>query len=73
MIDWFAQNDDVKTVRHCDAYVWVEYPTADELYQETVKRRTYWSKQYGFSRGGQAKGIAVVWLPAGLTLPSGNP
>jgi hypothetical protein len=60
-IGWFAR-EDLKTLYHCDCYVWVELPCDDPAYMESEWRRAYWIRQFGFSRRDETKGIAVIEL-----------
>ena len=71
ILAWFTQPD-LKVTHLCDAYLWVEYPFGHPHHSRNADKRKYWLNQFGFSRGHVAKGIAVVWLPAGLILPSGD-
>lgn len=58
IIDWFG--DDLAPQHHCDSYVFVEYPKGHDLEGEGEWNRAYWIKQFGFSRGGDYKGILVL-------------
>lgn len=61
VIDWLRI--DLKTDYQCDSYVFVEYPKGHDLEGEGERIRDYWIKQFGFSRGDEHKGIAVLSLP----------
>ncbi len=52
----------LKPPLRCDSYVFFEYPESHPLYWEGQFMRAYWMKQYGFSRGEDFKGVAVVEL-----------
>lgn len=49
--------------QQCDSYVNVEYPKAHPNHSIGEFMRAYWMKQFGFSRGQDIKGIAVVRTP----------
>ena len=66
MIRWFGE-DNLKDDYRCDSYVMREYPQGDPLEAENEWERSYWIKQYGWSRGLEMKGIAIILLPAGVT------
>lgn len=51
---------DLKPPLHCDSYVFFEYPESHPLYWDGQWNRAYWIKQFGFSRGEERKGIAMV-------------
>lgn len=57
---WLRQ--DLKPTHHCDSYVFFEWPNSHVLYWEGEYMRSYWLRQYGFSRGQDFKGIAFVSL-----------
>lgn len=61
IITWFSSN--LRNSHRCDTYVFVEYPASDPRFRCGEDARRYWERQFGFSRGNQAKGIAVVKLP----------
>jgi len=61
-IVWYVQGD-LKASHHCDCYVSIDWPCDHPAYMESEWWRAYWIKQYGFSRGVQMKGIAVIELP----------
>lgn len=47
----------------CDSYLNVEYPPESPRYILGQKQRSYWLKQFGESRGGGKKGLAVLGVP----------
>lgn len=55
----------LKTTYRCDLYAWIEYPKGHPDYDVGQWLRSYWHRQWGFSRAGEMKGIAVVSLPIG--------
>ncbi len=59
VIDWMA-NDDLKTPYHCHSFVFYEYPESHPLWAIGEYDRAYWTRQFGFSRGNNYKGIAVI-------------
>ena len=62
LIGWFLQDDDVKDTYKCDTYLLIDYPDGHPEQAHSEWMRAYWVKQYGFSRGEDFKGIAVVAL-----------
>lgn len=46
----------------CHSFVYVEYPPGHPLYWEGEWRKSYWIRQWGFSRANEMKGIALVSL-----------
>ena len=46
----------------CDAYVLWQYDQDDELYALGESQRAYWIRQFGFSRGADKKGMALIQL-----------
>lgn len=57
-IDWVASN--LKADHKCDSYVHVEYAQGHPLQPEGEWMRAYWIKQFGFSRGEEYKGMALI-------------
>lgn len=53
-------NANLKGALGCDSYLFLEYPQGHPLYEEGQRLREYWLRQFGRSRGGEPKGIAVV-------------
>ena len=47
----------------CDSYLSIEYPAGHPLNAFGLKQRDYWLKQFGESRGGTNKGLAVLDIP----------
>lgn len=47
----------------CDSYVNIEYPRNHAKFSTGEFMRAYWMRQFGFSRGEQIKGIAVIRTP----------
>lgn len=58
VIAWI--NNNLKASLLCDSYVHVEYPQGHALYSEGEWMRAYWIRQFGFSRGEEYKGMAVI-------------
>lgn len=61
IIDWLAE--DLKTGYHCDSYMFMEFPEGHPHYWYGEYSHAYWMRQWGFSRGDEVKGIAVIILP----------
>ena len=53
---------DFKSDYFCDAFLCWEYDKGDELYWDGEWWRAYWIRQFGFSRGVQTKGMALIQL-----------
>ena len=66
VIQWF-RDEDLKDDYLCDSYVMRDHPQGDPQEAENEWWRSYWIKQYGWSRGLEMKGIAIVPLHAGVT------
>lgn len=58
-IEWMQS---VKKRHLCDGYLLIEYPEGHHLYPLTEWNRAYWIRQFGFTRGNEVKGIAVIDL-----------
>ncbi|HEY1380572.1 MAG TPA: hypothetical protein VGF55_27470 [Gemmataceae bacterium] len=65
-LDWFLDRERHAT-HSCDCYACVEYPQDHPLHSIGEWHRAYWIRQYGFSRGHDLKGIAVLRLACGAT------
>ena len=53
---------DFKPDYFCDAYVLWQYGQDDDLYAHGESQRAYWIRQFGFSRGVDKKGMALIQL-----------
>lgn len=53
---------DFKPDYFCDVYVLWQYDQDDELYALGESQRAYWIRQFGFSRGADKKGMALIKL-----------
>lgn len=53
-------NTNLKDNHLCDSYLLPVYPDDDPLAVLNDYNRSYWLRQFGFSRGNNYKGIAVV-------------
>ncbi len=60
LINWLHSN--LKISHGCDSYVNVIPPVFHLAYSSAMKRFSYWERQFGLSRGGMNKGIAVLKL-----------
>jgi hypothetical protein len=60
-IDWVGGN--LKAAHLCDSYVHHEWESSNSNHWLGIYMHSYWMKQWGFSRGGELKGIAVIELP----------
>lgn len=63
-LQWF-ESGEPKSSYKCDSYKWIEWPQGHALYWQSEWDRAYWIRQYGFSRGLDYKGIAVVRVGGG--------
>jgi len=63
-IDWLETN--LKGSHLCHSFVFMEWPEGHPNYSFGEHMYSYWMKQFGFSRGEEVKGIAVVTLPGGV-------
>ena len=54
----------LKETHNCDGYLWIDFPEGHPNHEHS--QRSYWARQFGFSRGKDAKGIAVIMLPGGV-------
>lgn len=61
VLNWVLS--DLKADYLCDSYLFIEYEKGHKLQYRGEWDRAYWLKQYGFSRGDDRKGIAVINLP----------
>jgi hypothetical protein len=53
-------NSNLKATHGCDSYVCVIPPIINPAHPNAMAIVSYWKRQFGFSRGGTEKGIAVV-------------
>ena len=60
VIDWFE--GDLTASHHVDSYVFSVYPESDARHWIGEYSHAYWMKQWGFDRGDNMKGIAVLHL-----------
>ena len=60
-LDWVGSN--LKNSLGCDSYLFCTYPDTHPLHWEGQYAWAYWLKQFGFSRGNDLKGVAVVRVP----------
>lgn len=58
LLDKVSRN--LKAAFHCDSYIFFEFPEGHPLHERGRKSRSYWLKQFGTSRSGEPKGMAVV-------------
>jgi len=65
-LTWLASAD-LKAAYACDLYLWIDYPEGHPDYWVGQYMQAYWMRQWGFSRGQEFKGIAVLHLPKGLS------
>lgn len=63
-LDWVAAN--LHDSHDCDSYVLVEWPPGHPSYWLGEYWYAYWLRQWGFSRAGVLKGIAVLQLGRGV-------
>jgi len=47
----------------CDSYIFIEYPEGHPEHAAGDMMRAYWQRQFGFSRGDEFKGVAVIRTP----------
>lgn len=59
-MDWLTEIHDTEQI---DGYLQLEFPVDDPNYALGISNHDYWKKQWGISRTGVPKGIAVVKLP----------
>jgi len=59
-VDWLTPN--LKNTHLCDSYHFMEWPEGNPNYWLGECMYSYWMKQFGFSRGSEMKGIAVIAL-----------
>jgi hypothetical protein len=64
-IDWIIGNLK-NTPLKCDSYPLFTYPVPHVLFQEGEWWRSYWTRQFGFSRETDPKGIVIISIPAGV-------
>ncbi len=55
-------NSNLRASHHCDSYIHIEYDDSTPLAAESEWWKAWWTRQYGFSREHELKGIAVVAL-----------
>lgn len=65
IIDWVIENQ--KLALHCDSYVLFQYDKNSPLHTEGQSLYSYWLSQWGISREGDPKGIAVLSLKDALS------
>ena len=62
-VDWL--NSNLKDLYSCHSYLLMEWPKGHSQYWIGQYYHSYWMKQFGFSRGDEMKGIAVIALQGG--------
>jgi len=62
-VDWL--NSNLKDLYSCHSYLLMEWPKGHSQYWIGQYYHSYWMKQFGFSRGNEMKGIAVIALQGG--------
>ena len=60
VIDWL--NTDLKSSYFCHSFFFLEWPEGHPRYWLGEYMYSYWMRQFGFSRGEEIKGIAVISL-----------
>ncbi len=63
-VDWLLS--DLKNTYLCDSYFFFEWPEGHANRWLGEYMHSYWMRQFGFSRGNEMKGIAVIVLPGGI-------
>ncbi len=58
LLEWAGSNQ--KRDHHCDSYVFYVFPAGDSRAVSNDYLHAYWIRQFGFSRGQEMKGIAVL-------------
>ena len=66
ILDWFESPDRLSE-QFSHLYMWIEYPQGHPDYWHGEYMHAYWMKQWGFSRGEEVKGMAVIILPSGAS------
>lgn len=64
LLDWVRDNR--KSDYHCDSYVFYIFPDGDSRAVLNDYLHAYWIRQFGFSRGQDFKGIAVLNIGGAL-------
>ena len=59
-VNWLASN--LRDAHHCDSYFFMEWPEGHPNHRTGRYMHDYWMNQFGFSRGAEEKGIAVLSL-----------
>ena len=67
VIDWFNGGAELKAEFDCHAFAWIDFPEGHARYWDSEWTRAYWTRQWGFSRSGIRKGIAVIKVPHGVS------
>jgi hypothetical protein len=60
-LDWLGTN--LRSSHHCDSYLLVSYPLGHASAGFGEWMRSYWIRQFGFSRGLDLKGMPTVKVP----------
>jgi len=58
LLEWVGSN--LKLDHHCDSYVFYVYPPEDSRAVCNDYLHAYWIRQFGFTRGQEMKGVAVL-------------
>ena len=53
-------NSNLRDQHLCDSYICTKYPNTSQQYTLNEYHHAYWLRQFGFSRGIEYKGIAVL-------------
>lgn len=62
-VDWASQ-EERRDSHNCDSYKWIEYDSGHPLFPDSENDRNYWTRFFGTSRKGVAKGIVTITIPA---------
>jgi len=65
VLDWWE--GDLKKEYRCHSSMFFEWSESHPLYSVGLWNRSYWIRQWGFSRGEDYKGIAVIELRGGTS------
>jgi hypothetical protein len=67
IMNWLCEDDTqpAKLAFTCDSYSLYRLPSTDPSYVSYAVLDAYWKKQFGTSRDGESKGMALIAVPGG--------
>jgi hypothetical protein len=67
IMEWLCEDNSqpAKAAFNCDSYALYKVPLTDPAYPDYIRTDGYWRGQFGTSREGESKGMALIQVPSG--------